>query len=360
MNKAYTVVGLMSGTSLDGLDLACCRFSQAAKWEYEILAAACLPYPALWHEKLTNAFTQTRAEIDKLDVEYGIFLGNAVNQFMQQHHIKPDLIASHGHTVFHRPEAGFTLQIGSGAAIAQRTGIPVVNDFRQDDVKLGGQGAPLVPVGDRLLFSDHGICLNIGGIANISFEEEGKRKAWDVCPANQALNFLANKVGKAYDENGTIAEDGELVVSLLHALNSLEFYHKPGPKSLGREWVEEVFLPIFEKLSLPVSHLMCTMCEHISMQIGRATQHVKPTRMLVTGGGALNAFLVNRIRENSRHQLILPEPLLIHFKEALVFAFLGLLHMQGQINCYASVTGASRDSSAGKLHLPEAAGEMLK
>lgn len=361
MSKAFTVVGLMSGTSLDGLDMACCRFSEASnKWAYEVLAASCIPYPHVWHDKLKNAFTQTETEINKLDLEYGTFLGKAVKQFMQQHHLKPDLIASHGHTVFHRPEEGFTLQIGNGAALARLTGIPVVNDFRQADVKLGGQGAPLVPVGDRLLFGAYGICLNIGGIANISFDEEGKRKAWDVCPANQVLNYLANKVGKAYDDNGTIAEGGEIDASLLHALNRLGFYHKPGPKSLGREWVEQVFIPMIAHTSIPVSHLMRTVCEHMAMQIGRATQHLRPTRMLVTGGGALNVFLVNRIRENSQHQLILPNPQLIHYKEALVFAFLGLLRMQGQINCYASVTGASRDSSAGKLHFPEANGKLLK
>ncbi len=348
----------MSGTSLDGLDLACCRFTLTDKWEYEILAASCNHYPDVWRNKLAQAFTQKPNEISELDVEYGAYLGKAAQQFILQNKLKPDLIASHGHTVFHQPEKGFTLQIGRGSEIVRATGLPVVNDFRVDDLKLGGQGAPLVPVGDRLLFGDYGICLNIGGIANISFEDHGKRKAWDVCPANQVLNHLANKLGKAYDENGSIAGGGEIKESLLHALNSLEFYQKAGPKSLGREWIEQVFLPLVEDASLPLSHLLCTVCEHMAIQIARATQHLNPTRILVTGGGALNGFLISRIRANTSHQLIIPKPQLIHYKEALVFAFLGLLRSLEQINCYASVTGASKDSSAGKLHLPDSDNEL--
>ncbi len=350
--ETKTVIGLMSGTSLDGVDLACCRFSYNGQWHYEVLATECILYPAIWKKKLNTAFHMEPTRLAALDIEYGSYLGDLVAAFVRKYNLKPDLIASHGHTIFHKPEEAYTLQIGHGKRLAETTGITVVNDFRKADVQKGGQGAPLVPIGDRLLFGDFGICLNIGGIANLSFEQNQNRVAYDVCPANQVLNLLAQQAGSDYDENGRIAGSGQLNQDLLQKLNTLDFYQHNGPKSLGREWVQQVFLPDLNQAALPINDLMSTVCHHIAVQLAKATDHLKPTTMLVTGGGAFNTFLMDCIRSQSKHTVAIPEAQLVNYKEAIVFAFLGYLRINGLINCLSSVTGAYEDSSCGDIHHP--------
>ncbi len=350
--EAKTVIGLMSGTSLDGVDLVCCRFSYDRQWNYQVQATACIPYPTDWKNKLITAFDRPPALLSELDKEYGTYLGRLVAAFISDYKLNPQLISSHGHTIFHKPEEAYTLQIGDGKRMAEITGITVVNDFRKMDVQKGGQGAPLVPIGDRLLFGDYGICLNIGGIANLSFEQDQKRVAYDICPANQVLNSLAQKVGSVYDENGDLASSGQLNQDLLQKLNALEFYQQPGPKSLGREWVRQMFLPVLYQASLPANDMLNTVCHHMAFQIAKATNQLKPTTMLVTGGGAYNAFLMDCIRTQSKHTIAIPEAQLVNFKEAIVFAFLGYLRINDLTNCLASVTGASEDSSCGYIHQP--------
>jgi anhydro-N-acetylmuramic acid kinase len=345
------VTGLMSGTSLDGLDIAACHFEEKEeRWSYAILAAETIEYPRYWTERLRNAHTLSGQDLTLLDRQFGAYMGEAVTCFNKKHSISPGLVASHGHTIFHRPDLGYTLQLGNGASLAGVSGLPVVCDFRSGDVALGGQGAPLVPVGDRMLFSEYSACLNLGGFSNISFEENGIRKAGDICPVNTVLNYLAQKAGMEYDKDGNLGRMGRVNLTLLDNLGKLEFYHQPLPKSLGREWVEKIILPLLENSKDLIENQLYTFYTHIGIEMGR---FLKPgSRVLITGGGAFNPFLIQKIRKNTFAELIIPDPSLVKFKEALIFAFLGLLRWKNMTNCLQSVTGATRDSCAGAVYLP--------
>lgn len=348
-----TAVGIMSGTSLDGLDLACCRFLyQSGSWHYHILAAETRPYPDEWLKTLQHLPEAPAASLAREHVRYGKWTGQACREFIRRHHLNPHLIAGHGHTIFHRPDEAYTLQLGSGAAIAAETGIATIVDFRSADVALGGQGAPLVPVGDRLLFGDYAACINIGGFANFSFESDGHRKAWDICPANFILNREARKLGFTMDESGSLARNSQPDQKLLNRLNNLDYYKTEGPKSLGREWVEQVFLPIHGPESLPPAVVLSTYTAHIAFRISEELKKAAAGRVLVTGGGAHNTFLIERIRALSDATLVIPDKLTIDFKEALIFAFLGVLRLRNEVNCLADVTGASRDNCGGAIYRP--------
>lgn len=349
--RDFKVIGLMSGSSLDGIDIAYVNFSHDNKrWFFQILEAGNVPYPAYWKEQLSEAFNKTKEELSDLDKEYGRYLGNVTKRFIDKYELEPKLIASHGHTIFHRPEEGFTLQIGDGQEIANATGIMTINDFRSEDVSKGGQGAPLVPIGDRHLFADYPICLNIGGIANVSYEMNEKRIAYDICMANQLLNYLANKLGYDYDKNGQFAKRGNINKVLFEILNDNEYYKHDAPKSLGREFFENVQHKVIDESSLPVYDLLATATEHIAYQIAKSVDVIDKSKMLVTGGGAKNDFLIERICALSKHEIIVPDVMITDYKEALIFAFLGVLKMEGKINVLSSVTGASSDSSSGKIY----------
>lgn len=347
--KEYKVIGLMSGTSLDGLDIAFCTFSERGAWTGRIEKGMTVPYPRIWRKRLELAMEADGKTLAQLDAEYGHYLGEQVSDFIGGTGLVPDFIASHGHTVFHRPQSQYTLQIGDGNAIAARTNLPVIYDFRRLDIALGGQGAPLVPAGDRMLFGEYTHCLNLGGIANISFEQKHKRIAYDICPANMALNYLAEKLGHTHDENGVIAAGGRVDHRLLDQLNGLDYYRVKGVKTLGREWFDEQMEPLLAGPVDGAQDRMRTAVEHIAMQVAASVTREDHARMLVTGGGALNEFLVARIRALSEIDLVVPDELLINYKEALVFAFLGTLRMRNEINCLSSVTGASRDCCSGVL-----------
>ncbi len=345
------VIGVMSGTSLDGIDLAAVEFRQEnGRWNFSVISAQTVAYSDAWQEKLQKAPTLSGEALNELHAEYGRFTGKAVSRFIKSARVSPALIASHGHTIFHQPDKGFSFQAGSGAAIAAETGLPTVADFRSGDVALGGQGAPLVPVGDRLLFSAYDYCLNLGGFANISYEKNGQRVAYDICPANFILNHLARKMQLPYDKNGDIGRCGKTDPRLLEQLNQLDYYQKAPPKSLGREWMEFAFLPLIENADLSNKDKLRTVYEHMAIQMAKACPG--PEKMLVTGGGAFNTFLMERIKKYSPATIAVPDKKIIDYKEALIFAFLGLLRYRGQVNCYASVSGASRDSSTGAVFLP--------
>jgi len=341
------VLGLMSGTSLDGLDMVYVRFDTNNLKDFKILKAETINYSKEWEEKLKNAFQYTAVELAKLDADYGIFLGEKINEFIKKHQIsKVDLIASHGQTIFHNPAEHYTTQIGNGAHINAVTHIKTISDFRTQDVALGGQGAPLVPIGDKLLFEEYDYCLNIGGFANISFEKDGKRIAYDICPANIVLNHYTRKIGKAYDNQGKIARSGKLISGLLEALNNMEFYTGEQPKSLGWEFVEEEIIPLIDHYSTNIPDILHTFARHVGMQIGRKTGSGK---MIITGGGAYNDFLIEQIKKFSPAEVIIPNSVTIDFKEALIFALLGLLRDQNQINVLSSVTGSKTDHSSGVI-----------
>lgn len=352
--NSYTVLGMMSGTSLDGLDLACCRFTKLDDhWKFEVLASETVAYHPEWFTKLAQAWKLEGASLNELHQNYGSYLGVQAHEFLKKNQLKADLIASHGHTVFHRPEQGITLQIGHAGRIADITGVCTVNNFRQEDVAKGGQGAPLVPIGDRLLFPDYTVCLNIGGIANLSFDQLGQRVAFDVCPANQLLNYLAQKLNMPFDKNGEIAAKGAKIPQLLNQLNALEYYSLPYPKSLGREWVEAEVFPLVDQHGYQIVDVLHTCCLHIAKQIAQSANDAPKGTMLVTGGGAWNDFLMEHIRQFCTHMVEIPSAELINYKEAIIFALLGLLRLREEINCLASVTGASSDSSAGDIYYPQ-------
>jgi anhydro-N-acetylmuramic acid kinase len=347
----YKVIGLMSGTSLDGLDIAFCEFENIASgWTYKIRIAETIPYPEEWRNRLVTLEKGSAHDFATTDIEYGQFTGRLTKSFIDKHNIRPDFIASHGHTVFHQPEKGVTWQIGKGSSIAAETSLPVVCDFRSLDVALGGQGAPLVPAGDRLLFGEFDFCLNLGGFANISYEEGGERIAFDICPVNIVLNHLTRKIGQPFDPSGEMARIGNLSHSLLTSLNQLPYYDQPPPKSLGKEWVLSHIFPVLDHSQFLLNDQLNTYCEHVAMQIAKSTSGHKKGKILTTGGGAFNEYLIDRIKQLSQHNIILPDENTINFKEALIFAFLGVLRWRKEVNCLRSVTGAAQDTSGGSIY----------
>lgn len=356
--KIHKVLGIMSGTSLDGLDIAYCHFWQEdGHWKYEIQAATTIDYDNTLKLQLKNAVHLNPEELSILDQDYGTYIGKEVNSFLENEKITVDLIASHGHTVHHRPEKGITVQIGSGEHIASATGLAVVSDFRSKDVKLGGQGAPLVPIGDQAFFSNYTFCLNLGGISNVSLDMGGKRIAYDIGIANMLLNYLSQKANLPYDNGGSLARKGKLDRELLVKLDGLEYYELPYPKSTGFEWFQDDIIPIIEAFDLPIEDLLHTAVHHISGQIGRQLKSLAKSEqsdVLITGGGAYNSFLIEVLREKlgSHIEIVIPSEKLISFKEALVFGFMGLLRMQGQTNVLSSVTGSSNDSCSGVVYRP--------
>lgn len=351
--EKFTALGLMSGSSLDGMDLAFCEFIyNNEKWDYKIIAAETFAYSEEWILKLKELPNSTAKEIIKSDIDFGILTANFANTFLKKNNLKPDLIASHGHTIFHEPQQKFTCQIGNGQTIAYQTGIKTISDFRTKDVLLGGQGAPLVPIGDKLLFSKYNFCLNIGGIANISFEEENNTKAFDICGANQILNHLSLQAGKAYDENGNIALLGKLNPELFNALNSDFYFSKPIPKSLSNQYVKSNFINLTNNFNCSLSDKLYTVVKHIVFQINKVIKNQKKGKLLITGGGAHNSFFVMALKRETKHEIILPNTITIDFKEALIFAFMGVLRNQNINNCMASVTGAKNDCSGGNIYLP--------
>ena len=350
--ETFSAIGVMSGSSLDGLDLAFCEFKRNSGWSFKILKAKTSPFPEEWRLKLISLPSKSQQEIDKTNVQFGQFIGEAVNEFLQDGDSKPDLIASHGHTVFHEPERGFTLQIGDGQTIAKLTGITTINDFRSKDIELGGQGAPLVPIGDALLFKEFDFCLNIGGIANISFDKNGKRLAFDICAANQLLNHLSLQLGAPFDKGGAFAQLGKLNVPLFEKLNNDPFFLLEPPKSLSNQYVQMAFTSLLEASDSSVEDKLYTVVKHIAFQVNEATKHAITGQILVSGGGAHNRFLLDAISMETNKELFVPDKEIVDFKEALIFAFMGILRHLGEVNCLASATGASENCSGGVIHHP--------
>ena len=344
----FYIIGLMSGTSLDGLDIVYVKFQKSDYANFEILSAETISYSDIWKERLQSAINLDKNGTSVLHNEYGVFLGIKTKEFISKNTIqKVDFIASHGHTVFHQPENGFTLQVGDGEEILKATNSTVVADFRIQDVQLGGQGAPLVPIGDRLLFSGYQACVNLGGFANISYERNDLRIAFDICPVNIVMNFYSNKMGLEYDDKGALASKGTIHQGLLKELNSLTFYSKKPPKSLGLEWVQQYVFPLVDKYKLDSHNILRTFLEHVAQQISQIIQPFDT--ILFTGGGVYNDFLIKRIEDIGKNNIIIPADDIINYKEALIFALLGLLKLQGQVNCLSSVTGAQKNHSSGKI-----------
>ena len=344
----------MSGTSLDGIDLCLSSFEFGTSWQFQINAAETVEYSEKWKQRLRTAIDLDSKELDKLNADYTLFLAEVIQAFIDAHSVTTiDAVCSHGHTVFHEPNLGKTLQIGNLPVLATYLNQTVVCDFRTQDVALGGQGAPLVPIGDALLFSEHDYCLNLGGFANISFEQNSERIAFDICPVNIVLNHYVASLGMAYDSEGQIAAKGTVFKPLLEALNALEFYKQQPPKSLGLEWVQSEILPLIKTYDLEVSNLLRTVVEHCAVQLSSVLKTHQLKKGLITGGGVFNTFLMQRISELCRQDLHPTQPMIIDFKEALVFGFLGVLRLRNEPNCLQSVTGAAHDHSSGHIYFTE-------
>lgn len=345
--QTTNIIGIMSGTSLDGLDIALCQFSEIeGKTKFKLLASETVKYDKHWQNLLSSVFDAKAEDYFMLHQQFGKYIADNIKYFLIKYDKTADYIASHGHTVFHRPELGFTTQIGCGTTIAGSTGISTVCDFRSLDVALNGQGAPLVPIGDRDLFHKYESCLNIGGIANISFTKNNKTFAYDICVANMALNYLAQHHNKPYDENGHMASMGNISHMLLNQFLSLETQQK----SLGREWFEQQFLPILNAYSITTEDKLATCVEFIALKISQCFTDNQIQSVLVTGGGAYNFFLIERIRNYYNGTIEIPADEIIQFKEAIIFAYLGYLKVQQKNNTLASVTGAAKDSIGGCIY----------
>lgn len=350
--NAYKGIGVMSGTSLDGVDIASCIFSEENNtWKYKIDFAETIPYDSSWKEKLETLENASALELAITHKNYGNFLGKLILDFIHKNKLSPEFVASHGHTIFHQPENKFTFQIGDGASIAAECRLTVICDFRTLDVAKGGQGAPLVPIGDKFLFSEFDFCLNLGGFANISFEKNNERVAQDICPVNIVLNNIVKRIGKDFDNNGELASMGKINSDLLNELNQLEFYKLNAPKSLGKEWVLKYFMPVLNRYKITLEDTLASICEHIAIQIANVAGKDSSKKMLITGGGAYNKFLLSRISALNKSIVKIPGNKTVEFKEALIFAFLGLLRIKQKINSLKSVTGAESNSIGGAVYL---------
>lgn len=350
--RKYRVLGLMSGTSLDGLDLALVEFTAGKRWTFDLLKGATYAYDRKWEKILDTAHTLSGNDLIERHAAYGRYLGERCVSFLQK--AKPDridLIASHGHTIFHQPEKGITFQLGDGAALHAVTGIPVVSDFRSLDVSLGGEGAPLVPLGDRLLFPSYDVCLNLGGIANLSMEVKGIRTAFDICFCNMALNYLMKEKGESFDRDGRQASQGAVNQVLLKEIQQAYRGVRKKRASLGREFFEKALKPLLNNRSIPHQDRLRTVCESVAFELKNALPVGKKLQILATGGGALNRFLISSLRThlNGNAMIVLPSREIIDYKEAIIFAFLGLLRIRNEINVLRSVTRARRDSSSGVI-----------
>ena len=358
----YAMLGVMSGTSLDGVDLCRCDLTlEHGAWTFEILRAATTPYPPDLREQLDTAIALAPDQLGHIDEVYADYLAATITAF-QRGDLERVTVASHGHTIHHRPDLGYTRQIGSPSKIAALTGYTVVGDFRTADVALGGQGAPLVPVADRLLFGAYAACINLGGFANISYESASERRASDVSVCNLLLDRLAGQAGLAYDDGGRLAASGTPDPDLLSALRDDAYFAVTGPKSLGREWFERNVWPLFwrklqpdtQQRPITVNDALATGVHHVVEQLVSSLRDAPPGELLVTGGGAFNTYLMDAFRQNlpAGYRVATVPNAIVEYKEALAFALLGALRLRGETNVLASVTGASRDSSSGVIALP--------
>ena len=349
MTNSINIVGLMSGTSVDGLDICYVSFDNHDPSKYEIIDCETVNYDDNLKIKLKNIIKLDNNQIKQIDDEFGEFIGLSVLKFINKNKLhKPDLISSHGHTVFHEPEFNKTLQIGNGEIINKITKIKTVNNFREQDIQLGGQGAPLVPIGDKLLFDDYKYCLNLGGFTNISVKDSRTIFAYDICPLNTVLNHYANKLGYECDLGGKLSKKGVINIDLFNELNDLDYYKKSYPKSLGLEFVIENIFPITEKYKIKEVDILATYIEHASFQIKRNIDN--GSKVLLTGGGTFNNNLIKALNHDSKINFIVPDKTIINYKESLIFALLGYLKINGKVNCLRSVTGASNDHSSGDIY----------
>ena len=347
MTSSFNIIGVMSGTSVDGLDLCYVSFTKDFLSNYKIISSETIDYPSNLKSNLINAINLDETKLKELDLKLGEFIAFSIEDFLQNNNLRrPDLISSHGHTVYHQPKILKTLQIGSGKVINKVTGVKTVNNFREQDVKLGGEGAPLVPIGDKILFKNYKYCLNLGGFVNISVKDNDQIFAYDICALNTVLNFYSKKNGYEYDKNGSLSKQGAINSDMFNELNKLNFYSKKNPKSLGIEFVKEVLFPLINKYQINSLDVLATYIKHVAFQIKKNITGKE--KVLLSGGGSFNKTLIQNL-ENYNINYTIPENTIVNFKESLIFALLGYLKINNKTNCLKSVTGASRDHSSGDI-----------
>ncbi|MDO5969756.1 anhydro-N-acetylmuramic acid kinase [Flavivirga aquimarina] len=355
IKNKYNIIGVMSGTSLDGVDVIYAQFEldDVKVWHFNMIYSETVSYNSNWEKILRNLVLYDAVEIQQIDKDYTKYLSTVIKDFINKNNIKDiDAICSHGHTALHQPDRGITYQIGNKPIMATLLNETIVCDFRVQDVDLGGEGAPLVPIGDKLLFSEYDFCLNLGGFANISTEIDRNRIAYDICPVNIVLNHYTKLVGLDYDNGGKIAATGIVNNDLLDRLNNLVFYKENYPKSLGLEWVNKNVFPLIDSFQLETKDILKTFVEHITIQIAKEINKKKNSSVLITGGGVYNNYLINTLKQYSRHDIVIPSNMVVEFKEALIFGLLGVLKLRNEINCLQSVTGATKNHSSGKIFIP--------
>tara|TARA_R110002096_G_scaffold101579_1_gene224698 strand:- start:15161 stop:16225 length:1065 start_codon:yes stop_codon:yes gene_type:complete len=351
--KKYRVIGVMSGTSLDGIDLVLVEFKYGLNWSFKIHHAETIAYKKKREDLLKNLVSFTSKELHKIDQDYTSYLAKIISSFIKKYSIKNlDAICSHGHTALHQPEKGITYQIGNLPLLAKLLNHKIVCNFRVQDVELGGQGAPLVPIGDKLLFAEYHFCLNLGGFANVSTQINNERIAYDICPANIVLNHYVKKLGFNYDDKGKMASTGTINQKLLNTLNALPFYNKGYPKSLGLEWVDNTIFPLIDSFQIKIEDILKTFVEHIAIQLASEINKKSNVSVLITGGGVYNTYLIERLQDKTENNIVIPDASLIEFKEAVIFGFLGVLKLRNENNCLKSVTGSLKDHSSGEIYLP--------
>jgi len=350
MKDTYNVIGVMSGTSLDGIDLCFTSFSKKNRdWKFSIHCCQTIKYDKKWVETLSLAHKFSVLEINEINKKYTSYLGDIILEFISNNNLNDiDLISSHGHTIFHQPFNNYTFQLGNLSTLRDITKITVVCDFRVQDVKYGGQGAPLVPIGDLYLFDSYSHCINLGGFSNISVKKKSQIIAYDICAVNIVLNHYSSKVGLDFDIDGQLSSSGVINYDLLSDLNSIYYYDLDYPKSLGVEWVEKNLFPLINSFEISTQDIMRTYVEHISVQISKNIND-KKANILLTGGGAKNKFLISKLKERIDSKFQLESNEIIDFKEALIFGFLGVLKLRNENNCLKSVTGAYKDHSSGVI-----------
>ncbi len=343
----YKVVGVMSGTSLDGLDLCLAEYQLSDKgWTFDAIDARTYSYSNSWRDQLKQSMNLSSENLALLSNQFAEYIAKSILSFCDLKTV--DLIASHGHTVFHQPKNKLTIQIGNGAIVAAKTGCPCISDFRSLDVALNGQGAPLVPMGDLLLFSEYKVCINLGGFVNVSIKNENAISAYDVCAMNIVLNELSAQLGKDFDEDGKLAQDGNIDDELLKKLNALDYFKLSPPKSLGKEWVNTSVSPILKNSGLKVEDQVATFTLHVAQMINKCLLNYQEDKVLMTGGGAFNKHLISLL--NHPH-IIIPQKQIVEYKEAIIFGLLGILRWREEINTLSSVTGAYKDSCGGHVFL---------
>ncbi len=354
--QEYYAIGGMSGTSLDGVDLSYCRYFKQAegKWQFELIAAKTYSYPENLINNIKALISNYTDAHDNLDKTLGAFYANLLQQFVEEYAINQlDFFANHGQTVYHNPAIQKTVQLGCGETIAEQTGIRTINNFRVNDVSLGGQGAPLVPIGDWHFFNSYRYCINLGGIANITIQTPDKVfAAFDICPCNVLLNHYAQQLNLAYDANGDIARKGQLQPTLLEKLNALPYYAEQAPKSLHAQFCLDTFVPIIDAYHLSTEDMLHTLCYHYADQIAKAIESSathSDDELLLSGGGAFNSFLCEQIQSKTTTTIHIPDKNIIEFKEAIVFGLLGVLKLENEVNCLKVVTGASEDNIGGEV-----------